>query len=320
MDLLLQHHLYFYPRPPRGGRLNDACRMGMEALISIHALREEGDINRSGYSLIGALFLSTPSARRATKKLHYSVLLVHYFYPRPPRGGRRCSHSASGCIISIFLSTPSARRATVKLARRSPSMLHFYPRPPRGGRHILHGCYRGGLSISIHALREEGDLSIPGRCSPGRYFYPRPPRGGRPCDGGGCDPGKSFLSTPSARRATFIFPRTCNGLQHFYPRPPRGGRPRNRRFVSNPLRDFYPRPPRGGRPSILLYEDRAEVISIHALREEGDHLVVCLDLVDALISIHALREEGDSPTPRALPGKVEFLSTPSARRATRFRA
>ena len=34
------------------------------------------------------------------------------------------------------------------------------------------------------------------------------------------------------------------------------------------------------------------------------------------ISIHALREEGDSPTPGTPPGQFEFLSTPSARRAT----
>ena len=35
--------LYFYPRPPRGGRLftpYDVCRC---MVISIHALREEGD-------------------------------------------------------------------------------------------------------------------------------------------------------------------------------------------------------------------------------------------------------------------------------------
>ena len=56
----------------------------------------------------------------------------------------------------VFLSTPSARRATgVKreLAKR--------------------------VTISIHALREEGDLL---RARKGLYkgdFYPRPPRGGR---------------------------------------------------------------------------------------------------------------------------------------------
>ena len=33
---------------------------------------------------------------------------------------------------------------------------------------------------------------------------------------------------------------------------------------------FYPRPPRGGRPYVLKDVDLEDVISIHALREEGD--------------------------------------------------
>ena len=39
-------------------------------------------------------------------------------------------------------------------------------------------------------------------------------------------------------------------------------------------------------------EQRHEVISIHALREEGDVQAV-VDALHKLISIHALREEGD---------------------------
>ena len=34
---------YFYPRPPRGGRLIVLFRSGIDLQISIHALREEGD-------------------------------------------------------------------------------------------------------------------------------------------------------------------------------------------------------------------------------------------------------------------------------------
>ena len=57
-------------------------------------------------------------------------------------------------------------------------------------------------SISIHALREEGDKRElhPRRTS--RNFYPRPPRGGRPIN-------------HAILKAKF----------NFYPRPPRGGRP-----------------------------------------------------------------------------------------------
>ena len=80
-------------------------------------------------------------------------------------------------------------------------------------------------SISIHALREEGDdeggvytitleafLSTPSarratvitRSSlfPAMNFYPRPPRGGRHVDGPVSVQLVEFLSTPSARRAT----------------------------------------------------------------------------------------------------------------------
>ena len=38
----------------------------MTDLISIHALREEGDVSVNGFTHILVLFLSTPSARRAT--------------------------------------------------------------------------------------------------------------------------------------------------------------------------------------------------------------------------------------------------------------
>ena len=80
------------------------------------------------------------------------------------------------------------------------------------------------------------------------------------------------------------------------------------------------------------------IISIHALREEGDGLLqqligihraflstpsarratgVCCCAVKILqISIHALREEGDIIGHILDPDILEFLSTPSARRAT----
>ena len=57
-------------------------------VISIHALREEGD----------------PSA-------FLFVDRIEDFYPRPPRGGRPDAGRQNGGF-HIFLSTPSARRAT----------------------------------------------------------------------------------------------------------------------------------------------------------------------------------------------------------------
>ena len=91
-------------------------------------------------------------------------LLTEHFYPRPPRGGRPTSMLFAAAFF-LFLSTPSARRATVGGAGRKPSK-----------------------DISIHALREEGDLIAPGVVSPGVLF----------------------LSTPSARRATL---QTAAGRQ-----------------------------------------------------------------------------------------------------------
>ena len=59
-------------------------------------------------------------------------------------------------------------------------------------------------------------------------------------------------------------------------------------------------------------------ISIHALREEGDGQLAHNDHISVGISIHALREEGDLSTPEGLQSIQEFLSTPSARRATGY--
>ena len=198
----------------------------MQYNISIHALREEGD-------------------RTAGSRFP----LRNHFYPRPPRGGRRCSCpcSCGGCHISIhalreegdeyrafrdlkrleFLSTPSARRATAE-------------------RVVVPDRLKG---ISIHALREEGDGNV---ASVLVELH-------------------KFLSTPSARRAT----RTGADSSM---------RPSN----------FYPRPPRGGRLTVEVDDPDIFEISIHALREEGDHFPpVVFEVV------------------------LEFLSTPSARRATR---
>ena len=56
----------FYPRPPRGGRLGATCKVDTADTISIHALREEGDCSKLSLSTMSRIFLSTPSARRAT--------------------------------------------------------------------------------------------------------------------------------------------------------------------------------------------------------------------------------------------------------------
>ena len=150
---------------------------------------------------MGQIFLSTPSARRATLPVPPVAGRSMYFYPRPPRGGRPHTHMILVSLVNfyprpprggrpfphrfvshslLFLSTPSARRATwvvppivvyvllflsTPSARRATSVTSnsqvepadFYPRPPRGGRLIVHPSTRWCGEISIHALREEGD-------------------------------------------------------------------------------------------------------------------------------------------------------------------
>ena len=193
---------------------------------------------------------------------------------------------------------------------------NFYPRPPRGGRraHQLYLCR--SHPISIHALREEGDVYTPESIKGAKEdFYPRPPRGGRQCaQVSGAIDTQVFLSTPSARRATVE--ATLDGLTQydFYPRPPRGGRPKINHQKPFGFY-FYPRPPRGGRPKALESASRyAEFLSTPSARRAT--LAFRCGIIPDLISIHALREEGDTSCTASHKMSRLFLSTPSARRAT----
>ncbi len=60
---------HFYPRPPRGGRRVKILNAFVIHGISIHALREEGDHAAVQVPAHAGRFLSTPSARRATRKM-----------------------------------------------------------------------------------------------------------------------------------------------------------------------------------------------------------------------------------------------------------
>ena len=126
---------YFYPRPPRGGRLVQKSQR-VRGLGYFYPRPPRGGRPVLTHSRTArSVFLPTPSARRATAGP--CPLLCHgfYFYPRPPRGGR------------------PARGAWIEIAKRN-----FYPRPPRGGRHPGHAFAGCRPKISTHALREEGDI------------------------------------------------------------------------------------------------------------------------------------------------------------------
>ena len=124
-----------------------------------------------------------------------------------------------------------------------------------------------------------------------------------------------FLSTPSARRATLDYDGYCIEQNTFLSTPSARRATACIQVVRSNAWNFYPRPPRGGRQSRSTSFCAPHLISIHALREEGDR---CGRSRSGRyrISIHALREEGDPwNAPKHVSGH-RFLSTPSARRAT----
>ena len=191
----------FYPRPPRGGRRTLYHKSSLTMRDFYPRPPRGGRRIASGLAVLGLLFLSTPSARRATQKCSEYAASTCNFYPRPPRGGRPGAHRHSGrydaisihalreegdyasrslsLSVILFLSTPSARRATSSRKQAAWFRNYFYPRPPRGGRPPLWRSLRASAKISIHALREEGDPVRPHYRCPLPNFYPRPPRGGR---------------------------------------------------------------------------------------------------------------------------------------------
>ena len=147
--------------------------------ISIHALLAESDVAFKRFNLLGAIFLSTLSLRRATNFRCSIKCAICNFYPRSPCGERPIL-----CVVSVqiggFLSTLSLRRATrLPTALRTPhhrflSTLSLRrataPSPPR----------REFYKISIHALLAESDVLL-------SFIFSLP---------------LVFLSTLSLRRAT----------------------------------------------------------------------------------------------------------------------
>ena len=236
------------------------------------------------------IFLSTPSARRATSSA--------FFMPQNHR----------------FLSTPSARRATGWPCRALRPCSDFYPRPPRGGRPAGGPGSFHGRQISIHALREEGDAAVndllqrhnisihalreegdPFRHRSERVkedFYPRPPRGGRHQTTLTAEMYRKFLSTPSARRATRARPSRENRPEISIHALREEGDPFS--AVRFWLQKVFLSTPSARRATLAACAAlHADAISIHALREEGDSSPFFKGKIAVLISIHALREEGD---------------------------
>ena len=164
---------------------------------------------------------------------------------------------------------------------------------PSARRATNDGTGQGGLNhISIHALREEGGATRAPTSAPSCNFYPRPPRGGR-----------RWQALPSAwtwKISIHALREEGDGRQRggcvprndFYPRPPRGGRLVRR--CSRPAKpsNFYPRPPRGGR--LTLTAGSLTTSDFYPRPPRGGRLKAAGQIAKLM----------------------QFLSTPSARRAT----
>ena len=123
--------------------------------ISIHALRVEGDgvpqQNAPGNRI--SIHALRVEGDRRQRRFHSACT---HFYPRPPGGGRlvKVDPTASG---TAFLSTPSGWRATGGVLNGFFALVFLST--PSGWRATVKIFSKGvDLSISIHALRVEGDL------------------------------------------------------------------------------------------------------------------------------------------------------------------
>ena len=106
----------FYPRPPRGGRLAEQMGVTRKSLISIHALREEGDTPRAFSAALASDFYPRPprGGRRYARHLDGHD---QHFYPRPPRGGRQQKQRENTLLLSHY--TPLCTNCKEMLANQT---------------------------------------------------------------------------------------------------------------------------------------------------------------------------------------------------------
>ena len=240
----------FYPRPPGGGRLAD------------------------GHLCPFRLFNFYPRPPGGGRRyLPMRVLQgLLYFYPRPPGGGRPIAENSTE-LSDTFLSTPSGWRATFTRWGKTTCRFRFLSTPsgwratsastafnpsaplflstPSGWRATVYTARDKPIRrISIHALRVEGDVGVP----------PVHARG--------------VISIHALRvEGDSLKMQAGTVFTDFYPRPPGGGRRDTVTPVTVGVFDFYPRPPGGGRQVFVRTCKGVTIISIHALRVEGDILL-----------------------------------------------
>ena len=212
--------------------------------ISIHALRGEGD---SGLKSSFESELISIHALRGEGDL-FAGFLCHSsrnFNPRPPWGGRpRYSYD---CIFvdSYFNPRPpwGGRHNSSSFLKAA---VYFNPRPPWGGRRGEETRGRRGRDISIHALRGEGDANI---IKAGIMQ-------------------SVFQSTPSVGRATRA--AVLSAISTAFQSTPSVGRATAIRRGLRTIGIFQSTPSVGRATFVHFFSGISIIISIHALRGEGD--------------------------------------------------
>ena len=259
--------------------------------ISIHALREEGDLRTRKKSISNTRFLSTPSARRATTGSKFWFNCNPDFYPRPPRGGRHALDPLRRPANQISIHALREEGDHLNNPSRPPAS-NFYPRPPRGGRpNGLVAFATGYIFLSTPSARRATTTKTVSRSETAL-----------------------FLSTPSARRATGTTSKTLlfgeisihalreegdhsngNSLRHFcnfYPRPPRGGR-RGKGYSTQGAIKFLSTP--SARRATGQFSVGLCLFQFLSTPSARRATADCFAMRQGIqISIHALREEGDS--------------------------
>ena len=173
---------HFNPLPPHGGRRSNYCPWitGLVFQSTPSAWREtdldriEGICTQYFNPLPPHGGRRCPGRKKGGKSQYFNPLPPHggrhniriifamlrNFNPLPPHGGRPEQKTMYLCDAA-FQSTPSAWRETICLQNIHCLWLHFNPLPPHGGRRVTSTLnHLENLSISIHSLRMEGDLTL----------------------------------------------------------------------------------------------------------------------------------------------------------------
>ena len=191
----------------------------------------------------------------------------------------------------IFQSTPSVWRETVHIVKQKKKNI-FQSTPSVWRETQLNKKYHGGITISIHSLRMEGDGSIMSNDSKTGHFNPLPPYGGR----------RDVLKLIKVIYRISIHSLRMEG-------------------------DLYPTAFPEIAADISIHSLRMEgdvpgssqqykkVISIHSLRMEGDHFLTCFFLF--FLNFNPLPPYGGRPLMFCYcPSVRKFQSTPSVWRET----